>query len=166
MSGTEPARPTPTAIAATSQTRVISNLPGLRGSNMIAQPTQDVTPNGRRSLVRGILRASQRFQRTAMTSLLSNQRPALAVVAGIILWGASVALVLGQAPPATQMSDQVFKNVQILNGIPVDEFMGTMGLFSAALTVCCGDCHTGAGTSNPKWEDDPPKKRTARRMMQ
>jgi hypothetical protein len=44
--------------------------------------------------------------------------------------------------------------------------MGTMGLFSAALTVCCGDCHTGAGTSNPKWEDDPPKKRTARRMIQ
>jgi hypothetical protein len=34
------------------------------------------------------------------------------------------------------------------------------------LTVCCGDCHTGAGTSNPKWEDDPPKKRTARRMVQ
>ena len=72
----------------------------------------------------------------------------------------------GAQQPAIQMSDQVFKNVQILKGIPVDEFMGTMGLFSAALTVCCGDCHTGAGTSNPKWEDDPPKKRTARRMMQ
>jgi photosynthetic reaction center cytochrome c subunit len=41
-----------------------------------------------------------------------------------------------------------------------------MGLFSAALAVCCGDCHTGAGTSNPKWDDDtPPKKKIARRMV-
>ena len=100
-----------------------------------------------------------------MTSLFKIRRPTLAVATGIVIWGTSVALVLGQAPaPAVQMSDQVFKNVQVLKGIPVDEFMGTMGLFSAALTVCCGDCHTGAGTSNPKWEDDPPKKRTARRM--
>ena len=98
----------------------------------------------------------------------SVRRPGAAIAAGIIVWATAVAMVTGQAPqPAgTQMSDQVFKNVQILKGIPVDEFMGTMGLFSAALTVCCGDCHTGAGTSNPKWEDDPPKKRTARRMMQ
>ena len=59
-----------------------------------------------------------------------------------------------------------FKNIQVLKGIPVDEFMGTMGLFSAALNVCCGDCHTGAGTSNPKWEADPPRKVIARRMVQ
>ena len=65
-----------------------------------------------------------------------------------------------------QMSEEVFKNIQVLKGIPVDEFMGTMGLFSAAMSVCCAECHTGAGTSNPKWEDDPPRKRTARRMVQ
>jgi hypothetical protein len=94
--------------------------------------------------------------------------PSIAITAGILVWATTVALVAGQAPATAgaQMSDQVFKNVQVLKGIPVDEFMGTMGLFSAALTVCCGDCHTGAGTSNPKWEDDPPRKRTARRMMQ
>lgn len=68
-------------------------------------------------------------------------------------------------PPRQQMSEQAFKNIQILKGIPVDEFMGTMGLFSAALSVCCGDCHTGAGGDNPKWEDDPPRKRVARRMI-
>jgi photosynthetic reaction center cytochrome c subunit len=76
-----------------------------------------------------------------------------------------------QAPAATaaprpQMSDQAFKNVQVLKGIPVDEFMGTMGLFSAALSYCCGDCHTGAGTDNPKWEADPPRKIMARRMTE
>src|SRR5262245_8373431 len=31
------------------------------------------------------------------------------------------------------MSDVVFKNVQVLKGIPVDDFMGTMGIMSAAL---------------------------------
>jgi photosynthetic reaction center cytochrome c subunit len=65
-----------------------------------------------------------------------------------------------------QMSEAAFKNIQVLKGIPVDEFMGTMGLFSAALSFCCKDCHTGAGTSNPKWEADPPRKVIARRMVQ
>jgi photosynthetic reaction center cytochrome c subunit len=65
-----------------------------------------------------------------------------------------------------EMSEQAFKNVQVLKGIPVDEFMGTMGLFTAALSFCCKDCHVGAGTSNPKWEDDPPRKIMARRMIQ
>src|SRR5690242_1413878 len=70
------------------------------------------------------------------------------------------------APIQGQMSEVAFKNIQVLKGIPVDEFMGTMGLFSAALSVCCGDCHTGAGTSNPKWDADPPRKNVARRMIQ
>lgn len=69
--------------------------------------------------------------------------------------------------PKSEMSENAFKNIQVLKGIPVDEFMGTMGLFSAALSVCCGDCHTGAGTSNPEWQDDaPPKKKIARQMVQ
>jgi photosynthetic reaction center cytochrome c subunit len=64
------------------------------------------------------------------------------------------------------MSEQAFKNIQVLKGIPVDEFMGTMGLFSAALNVCCGDCHVGAGGDDPKWEADTiPRKQTARRMV-
>jgi hypothetical protein len=70
-----------------------------------------------------------------------------------------------------QMSEAVFKNVQVLKGIPVDEFMGTMGVFTTSLSLCCGNCHTGAGTSDPKWEDDTgspqtARKRTARAMIQ
>src|SRR5580698_2273948 len=68
------------------------------------------------------------------------------------------------AGPKIQMTQDYFKNVKVLTGIPVDEFMGTMGLFSAALSYCCGDCHTGAGTDDPKWEADPPRKIMARRM--
>src|SRR6204780_4370467 len=71
-----------------------------------------------------------------------------------------------QAKAGSQMADDVFKNVQILKGLTVDEFMGTMGLFSAALNVCCGDCHVGAGGSNPAWEaDTKPEKNVARKMV-
>ena len=94
------------------------------------------------------------------------------ILTGFVVLSIGVALIthgidlFGQAAATPQMSEQAFKNIQVLKGIPVDEFMGTMGLFSAALSVCCGDCHTGAGTSNPKWEADPPRKQTARRMVQ
>jgi hypothetical protein len=33
------------------------------------------------------------------------------------------------------MAEDVLKNVQVLKGIPLDEFMGTMGFFAAALDL-------------------------------
>src|SRR5437762_8911523 len=100
---------------------------------------------------------------------LLSKRWAFVAASLALAWVTTVALAItahAQAGSAAQMSEQAFKNVQVLKGIPVDEFMGTMGVFTASLSLCCGDCHTGAGTSNPKWEDDPPRKRTARRMIQ
>ena len=44
----------------------------------------------------------------------------------------------GQAP---QMAEQVFKDIQVLKGITVDEFMDTMGMFAAATTKDCTGCH-------------------------
>jgi outer membrane lipoprotein-sorting protein len=44
----------------------------------------------------------------------------------------------GQKP---KMSEEVFKNVQVLKGIPVDEFMDTMGMFAASLGYDCASCH-------------------------
>ena len=72
---------------------------------------------------------------------------------------------IAKAAQGTQTSEQVFKNIQVLKGIRVDEFMGTMGVFTTSLSLCCGNCHTGAGTSDPKWEDDPPRKKIAREMV-
>jgi hypothetical protein len=48
-----------------------------------------------------------------------------------------------QPPPgeAPQMAEQVFKNIQVLKGITVDEFMDTMGMFAAATTKDCTGCH-------------------------
>jgi len=82
---------------------------------------------------------------------------------GAVLPLAGVAM--AQSQSGSQMADDVFKNVQVLKGLTVDDFMGTMGLFSAALNVCCGDCHVGAGGSNPQWDKDVPRKVVARKMI-
>jgi Photosynthetic reaction centre cytochrome C subunit len=65
-----------------------------------------------------------------------------------------------------QMSEEAFKNVQVLRGIPVNEFMNTMGFFSASLSMNCTDCHTVDSAGNwDKYADDTPLKNTARRMV-
>lgn len=70
------------------------------------------------------------------------------------------------APPQKPlMAEQVFKNVRVLKGIPVDDFMETMGLISAALSFDCSDCHTNAGTDKVDWAADTPRKVIARTMV-
>ncbi len=63
------------------------------------------------------------------------------------------------------LSDEAFKNVQVLKGIPVDDFLGTMGVMCASLAFDCSDCHEAAGTDRVDWAADNPIKRTARRMV-
>ena len=63
------------------------------------------------------------------------------------------------------LSDQVFKNVQALKGIPVDDFLETMGIMAAALQFDCSDCHANAGTDRVDWAADTPRKRMARNMV-
>ena len=65
-----------------------------------------------------------------------------------------------------QMSEEAFKNIQVLRGIPVNEFMGTMGFFSASLSMNCTDCHINESAGNwDRYADDTPLKQTARRMV-
>jgi photosynthetic reaction center cytochrome c subunit len=80
---------------------------------------------------------------------------------------ASIAALLAVSIAANaQMSDQAFKNVRVLKGIPVDQFMATMGFFSASLGETCTDCHSAeSGGSWAKYADDNPRKETARRMI-
>ncbi|HWY77435.1 MAG TPA: photosynthetic reaction center cytochrome c subunit family protein, partial [Verrucomicrobiae bacterium] len=57
-------------------------------------------------------------------------------------------------------------NVQVLKGIPMDEFMGTMGFFAAALSLNCTDCHVKAANDDwARYADDTPLKQTARKMV-
>jgi photosynthetic reaction center cytochrome c subunit len=92
---------------------------------------------------------------------------ALATMAAV--WLLSMTLVATQAGPEPRppMAEEVFKNIQVLKGIPVDEFMGTMGFFSASLGLNCTDCHVDESGGNwAKYAADNALKQTARRMMQ
>ena len=75
----------------------------------------------------------------------------------------------GQTAPQQKplLAEDVFKNIQVLKGIPVNQFMDTMGFFSAALGYNCTNCHGDQVLGNwEKYADDTPLKRTARRMVQ
>ena len=91
------------------------------------------------------------------------KRSVLAAVASttvICFFGATLAS--GQDVP---LARDVFINVPALGHIPVDEFMDTMGMYSASLNLNCTDCHTEE--SGADWEsfgDETPLKATARAM--
>ena len=85
----------------------------------------------------------------------------------MVVWMAGAGLVGGQTTPAAkpQLAEEAFHNIQVLRGIPVDDFMGTMGVMSAALGFDCSECHTGAGTDRVDWAADTQRKVIARRMV-
>jgi len=70
------------------------------------------------------------------------------------------------APTKPMIVDEVFKNVQALKGIGVDDFLLTMGIMSAAVGSDCVGCHPSAGTDQVDWAIDTPRKLAARRMVQ
>jgi photosynthetic reaction center cytochrome c subunit len=77
------------------------------------------------------------------------------------------AAALAQSAPSEKplLAEQVFKNVQVLRGISVDDFMETMGIMTAALQFDCSDCHANAGTDRVDWAADTPRKVMARKMV-
>jgi photosynthetic reaction center cytochrome c subunit len=96
--------------------------------------------------------------------------------ARIIAWTRRVAIVLlvlpsitfGQSAPSErpQLAEEVFKNVQVMKGIPVNQFMDTMGFFSAALGLNCTGCHVAESLQDlNKFAEDVPRKRVARTMI-
>jgi outer membrane lipoprotein-sorting protein len=73
----------------------------------------------------------------------------------------------GQAAPVQglRLSQDVFKNVQILRGIPVDEFMDTMGMFAASLGLDCVSCHDPGIRDRDLYAVVTPRIQKARQMM-
>ncbi len=87
-------------------------------------------------------------------------------LAYLVACALSVAAAQGQTRGDTRPAEQVFKNVQVLKGIPADEFMSTMGFFSASLGISCADCHTlESGGDWAKYADDSDRKRRTRAMI-
>lgn len=99
---------------------------------------------------------------------LGFRRRAFEALAAASLCLLNIVSAAGQTAPAKQlMSEQAFKNVTVLKGIPVDEFMETMGFIAASTNYNCIDCHV-----EPKVEGDwsvfaaeTPRKAAARRMI-
>ena len=84
--------------------------------------------------------------------------------------------------------EEVYKNIQVLNGMPADQMLTTMRFIRASLGVACTWCHVEPGEGEPKtdttvaknqaprvhpgwWADelareiDTPRKQMARKMM-
>ena len=103
-------------------------------------------------------------------------RRAMLVTEGMIVCLVCAMSAMGQTAPRRLadvdpeakplMAEQVFKNVQLLKGISVKEFMETMGFFAAATNKTCTTCHGDASAGSwERYADDPPQKQTARKMM-
>lgn len=96
----------------------------------------------------------------------------LAIVVSVLFLFSARALGVPQqgtrAPSADKpvMAENYFKNIQVLRGIPVDEFMDTMGMFAAATGMNCVECHIPeAGGNWARYADDNDYKRTTRMMV-
>jgi hypothetical protein len=75
---------------------------------------------------------------------IGRRRTVFAALAAlqVCLLGAVVTARQAGPAPGPVMSEAYFKNVQVLKGIPVDEFMDVMGMFSASLGFDCVSCHS------------------------
>jgi photosynthetic reaction center cytochrome c subunit len=66
------------------------------------------------------------------------------------------------ASPAPKKAEEVFKNIQVLKGIPADQVFPTMQFITASLGVECDFCHVRDAFE----KDDKKPKATARKMME
>lgn len=73
----------------------------------------------------------------------------------------SAAILLAAAGPGFHKAEDVFKNIQVLNGMPADQMIPTMQLLSASLGVNCNYCH-----DEKRELDLKDTHKTTRRMIQ
>jgi len=99
---------------------------------------------------------------------MNRRSVTIAAAAAIVLSLTSVAGVRGQASsaPRPPMAEEVFKNIQVLKGIPVDQFLGAMGVIAAATARGCSECHRQDGPADwTRYADDTPMKQVTRQML-
>src|SRR6202162_4040858 len=63
--------------------------------------------------------------------------------------------------PSPKTTEQVYKNIQVLKGVPADQLIPAMQFITASLGVQCDFCHL----ENAFDKDDKKTKQTARKMM-
>ncbi len=88
------------------------------------------------------------------------------VAAMVCLLGIASARVSAQAAPAPQITDNVFRNIQVLKGIPVDTFFDVMGMFASSMGEDCTFCHLKESALNrEKFGELTPRIARARQMI-
>src|SRR4030095_2252438 len=90
---------------------------------------------------------------------------ATAAIVLTLIWAATAH---GQAPaaPRPAMAEDVFKNVQVLKGIPVDEFLGAMGVIASSVARGCSECHVQDGPDDwTRYAIETPLKQRTRQML-
>ncbi len=88
------------------------------------------------------------------------------VIVNVCVLGAVAAARQAPAPQGPLMSENYFKNIQVLKGIPVDEFMDTMGMFAASLGYDCASCHSSQlYNDRPAFAIATPQIQRARQMI-
>lgn len=90
---------------------------------------------------------------------------------GVVVWLAMGVLPATQAdrqaspplpkPGPVQPAEQVYKNIQVLKGVPSDQIIPTMQFITSSLGVDCAFCHV----ENHFDRDDKKPKETARKMI-
>jgi photosynthetic reaction center cytochrome c subunit len=95
----------------------------------------------------------------------ASRRKIIAATQVILISMLAVASARAQAAASEKppMADDVFKNIQVLRGLTVDQFMGTMGFIAAALSLNCAECHDTS--SSAAFALDNPRKQMARKMI-
>jgi photosynthetic reaction center cytochrome c subunit len=89
----------------------------------------------------------------------------LTVIALLLLLPSSVLKSQSAMPPSpspSKTTDQVFKNIQVLKGIPSDQLIPAMQFMTSSLGVQCDFCHMEGSFD----KDDKKPKVIARKMMQ
>ena len=87
------------------------------------------------------------------------------LAASLLIAAASLKAQSGAQPPApspSKTTEQVYKNIQVLKGIPSDQLVPAMQFIASSLGVQCDFCHMPGAFE----KDDKKPKQMARKMMQ
>jgi len=91
---------------------------------------------------------------------------ATAVLTGLLLQVSVRAQAPAPAADHVPLTDEVFKSVQILKGIPVDTFFESMGMFASAMGNDCTFCHVKeAYFDKTQFAQVTPRMQRARQML-
>ena len=99
-----------------------------------------------------------RYSRFALLFLAAGIFTAVLTMRGVKAQSAAAK----PAASGPKMTEDVFKNIQVLKGVPADQLIPTMQFITASLGVECDFCHVQGAFD----KDDKKPKQTARKMMQ